>query len=506
MTEAFLQLRGIHKRFPGVVANDDISLMVEAGEIHAIVGENGAGKSTLMKILYGLYHPDQGEILIRGQHVRMAGPRTALSMGIGMVHQHFMLIPAFTVAENVILGSEPSPILSRREAEEHVRGFAERYGFRLDPSAPVASLSVGEQQRVEILKVLYRGAELLILDEPTAVLTPQEVVDLFRNLRGLRESGKTIIFISHKLEEVLALADRVSVLRRGRMVGTVRSSETNEAQLAEMMVGRPVLMRLQHPEVSPGEARLEAEQLRVTGTRGHIAVRGVSFVVRSGEIYGIAGVEGNGQTELVEALVGLRPIAGGTLRICGVDATRLGARQIRLLGTGHIPEDRHRRGLVLAMEMRENVILGHHFRPDFGRGPVLDERSVDEFAQRKVREYDIRVASTRTPALAMSGGNQQKVLVAREFAFGPRVLVAAQPTRGLDVGATEFVSARLLEAKEQGMAVLLVSSDLDEVLALSDRIGVMFSGEIVGEFAAATATARELGLYMTGARRQEAGA
>jgi simple sugar transport system ATP-binding protein len=506
MAEALLELRGIHKRFPGVVANDDISLRVEPGEIHAIVGENGAGKSTLMKILYGLYQPDRGEILIRGVQVRMAGPRTALALGIGMVHQHFMLIPAFTVAENVILGSEPAAVLSRREAEERVRELSERYGFRLDPSALVASLSVGEQQRVEILKVLYRGAELLILDEPTAVLTPQEVEDLFRNLRGLRESGKTILFISHKLDEVLALADRVSVLRRGRMVGTVLARETDETQLAEMMVGRPVLMRLERPEVPAGEPRLEVERLRVVGARGHVAVRDVSFAVRSGEIYAIAGVEGNGQTELVEALVGLRPIFGGTLRICGVEATHLGARQIRLLGTAHIPEDRHRRGLVLPMEMRENVVLGHHVRPEFGRGAVLDERAVDAFAQQKIQEYDVRVASTRTPALAISGGNQQKIIVAREFAFEPRVLVAAQPTRGLDIGATEFVSTKILEAKEQGMAVLLVSSDLDEVLALADRIGVMFGGELVGEFAADAVTARELGLYMTGARRREASA
>ncbi|MDR5683909.1 MAG: ABC transporter ATP-binding protein [Armatimonadota bacterium] len=505
MTQTLLELRGISKRFPGVVANDDISLRVERGEIHAIVGENGAGKSTLMKILYGLYQPDEGEILIRGRPVRMAGPRTALMLGIGMVHQHFMLIPAFTVAENVILGSEPSGVLSRREAERRVRELSDRYGFRLDPSAPVSSLSVGEQQRVEILKVLYRGAELLILDEPTAVLTPQEVEDLFRNLRGLREGGKTIIFISHKLDEVLALADRVSVLRRGRMIGTVQAGQTDETRLAEMMVGRPVLMRLERPQVAAGEPRLEADRLRVLGTRGRVAVRDVSFAVRSGEIYAIAGVEGNGQTELVEALVGLRPIAGGSLRICGADATHLDAREIRMLGTAHIPEDRHRRGLVLPMEMRENVILGHHVRPVFGRGFVLDDRAVDAFAQQKIHEYDIRVTSTRTPVLAMSGGNQQKVVVAREFAFEPRVLVAAQPTRGLDIGATEFVSGKVLEAKAQGMAVVLVSSDLDEALALGDRIGVMFGGELVGEFSAEAVTASELGLYMTGARRQEAG-
>lgn len=503
--DAFIELRGITKRFPGVVANDHIDLAVRRGEIHAVVGENGAGKSTLMRVLYGLYQPDDGAIAVGGRPAVIENPRRALELGIGMVHQHFMLIPVFTVAENVILGSEPVQGPGRlrlRQAEQRVADLCRQYGFALDPQAKVGNLSVGEQQRVEIIKVLYRGAELLILDEPTAVLVPQEVDELFSNLRRLREQGKTIIFISHKLDEVLAISDRISVLRRGRVVGTVAAAQTTKAQLAEMMVGRPVLLELDHPPVTPGDVRLEARRMRVAGAGGRQAVQNVSLAVRSGEIYGIAGVEGNGQTELVEALVGLRPIAAGQLFIEGRDVTHTSARAVRLLGVAHIPEDRHRRGLALPMAVWENMILGHHYRDDFVNGPLLDRPAITGFVADRVRDYDIRLTDTAVPALALSGGNQQKVIVAREFSFQPKVLVAAQPTRGLDIGATEFVQRQLLDARAHGMAVLLISAALEEVLSLADRLGVMCGGELVAEFRRGDVTAAELGLYMTGAKRQ----
>ena len=507
MNDLFIELRGITKRFPGVVANDRVDLRVRRAEIHAIVGENGAGKSTLMRILYGLYQPDAGEIAVNGQPAVIDSPRKALQFGIGMVHQHFMLIPKFTVAENVILGSEPIRRLGRlrmREAQHVVTELCAQYGFALDPAAEVGTLSVGEQQRVEIIKVLYRGAELLILDEPTAVLVPQEVDELFNNLRQLRAQGKTIIFISHMLDEVLAISDQITVLRRGRVVGTVQAADTTKAQLAEMMVGRPVLLQLVHPEVTPGDIRLEARGISVAGSsRGRkAAVRDVSLAVRAGEIYGIAGVEGNGQTELVEALVGLRPVTAGQILIDGRDVTHASARDIRLLGVAHIPEDRHRRGLILPMAVWENVILGHHYRNDFVNGALLDNSAIHRFVDTRVREFDIRVADTEVPALALSGGNQQKVIVAREFSFTSKVLVAAQPTRGLDIGATEFVERQLLDAKAKGMAVLLVSANLEEVLSLSDRLGVMYGGELVAEFRRGEATSAELGLYMTGTRRR----
>lgn len=507
--EHVIELRGITKRFPGVVANDHIDLAIRRGEIHALVGENGAGKSTLMRILYGLYQPDEGHISVNGQPVVIDNPRTALRLGIGMVHQHFMLIPRFTVAENVILGSEPAGAAGRlrlREAHERVAALCAQYSFALDPADHVAALSVGEQQRVEIIKVLYRGAEILILDEPTAVLVPQEVEDLFANLRRLREQGKTIVFISHMLDEVLTISDRITVLRRGRVIGTVSAQGTSKPQLAEMMVGRPVLLDLSHPQVTPGGVRLEAEGLSTEASGGQRAITDIALAVRAGEIYGIAGVEGNGQTELVEALVGLRPITRGRLLIDGRDVTHKSVREIRLLGVAHIPEDRHRRGLVLPMAVWENLILGLHRREEFVRHGLLERGPIDRFADERVRNFDIRIASLDTPALALSGGNQQKVVVAREFSFAPKVLVAAQPTRGLDVGATEFVERELLAAKAQAMAVVLISANLDEVLSLSDRIGVMHGGALVAEFGRGEASPGELGLYMTGTKRHRTGA
>ncbi len=500
-----IELAGITKRFPGVLANDHIDLAIRRGEIHAIVGENGAGKSTLMRILYGLYQPEEGTITVNGHRVVIDTPRRALELGIGMVHQHFMLIPRFTVAENVILGSEPTRAFGQvrlQEAHRRVAALCAQYGFALDPGQEVATLSVGEQQRVEIIKVLYRGADILILDEPTAVLVPQEVEELFANLRRLRDQGKTLLFISHMLDEVLAISDRITVLRHGRVVGTVSAAGTTKQHLAEMMVGRPVLLDLTYPAVEPGGPRLEARGLSTGAGGGRRAVSGISLVVRSGEIYGIAGVEGNGQTELVEALVGLRPLVSGTLLIDGHDVTNRSAREIRLLGVAHIPEDRHRRGLVLPMTVWENLILGHHYRKEFARLGLLDRDAIDKFVERRVEDFDIRVADPDTPTLALSGGNQQKVVVAREFSFAPKVLIAAQPTRGLDIGATEFVERQLLEAKTRGMAVVLISANLEEVLSLADRVGVMYGGALVAEFRRGEATPAELGLYMTGTRRR----
>ncbi|MGQ0570427.1 MAG: ABC transporter ATP-binding protein [Armatimonadota bacterium] len=499
------ELTRITKRFPGVVANDRVSLAIAPGEIHALVGENGAGKSTLMKILYGLYRPDEGSIAMRGVPVVLDSPRTAIALGIGMVHQHFMLIPRFSVAENVILGSEPAQAgrLDLAQARARIAVLADQYGLAVDPAAEVAGLSVGEQQRVEIIKVLYRGAEVLILDEPTAVLTPQEVDDLFANLRRLRAEGKTIVFISHILEEVLAIADRITVLRAGRVAGTLAARDATKAQIAEMMVGRPVLMDLAVPDSTPDTFQLQVKDAVVMGSRGRPAVRGISFAVRGGEIYGIAGVEGNGQSELIEALVGLRPLVAGRLLVKGEDVTHAGARRIRLLGVAHIPEDRHRRGLVLPMEVWENLILGHQMRPQFGRGAVLDRAAITRFAEDRIARFDVRPPMMGTLTLALSGGNQQKVVIAREFGFTPSVLVAAQPTRGLDIGATEFVRRQILAARSTGMAVVLVSAMLDEVLSLADRVAIIHAGQIVAECPRGTATPREIGLYMTGARRTE---
>jgi len=495
-----VELAGITKRFPGVLANDRISLAVAPGEIHAIVGENGAGKSTLMKILYGLYQPDEGTITVRGRRVVLDDARAAIRLGIGMVHQHFMLIPRFTVAENVILGQEPAHLgrLQLAAARTRIAALADQYGLAVEPDAEVAGLSVGEQQRVEIIKVLYRGAEVLILDEPTAVLTPQEVDDLFANLRRLRTEGKTIVFISHILDEVLAIADRITVLRAGRVVGTVPAAGATKAQIAEMMVGRPVLMDLPVEPVEPGPVQLQVVDAVVAGPRGRPAVRGLSFEVRSGEIYGIAGVEGNGQSELAEALIGLRPLVSGRLMIRGQDVSRAGVRGIRALGVAHIPEDRHRRGLILPMEVWENLILGHHARPVFGRGAILDRAAITAFARERVARFDVRTPSLTTPVLALSGGNQQKVVVAREFGFDPAVLIASQPTRGLDIGATEFVRRQLLRARASGMAVVLISAMLEEILSLADRIGVMHAGRLTAEVSRSEASLRELGLYMTG--------
>jgi ABC-type uncharacterized transport system ATPase subunit len=470
-------MRGITKRFPGVTANEDVTLDLRPGEVHALIGENGAGKSTLMRVLYGLYPPEEGTIEVRGAEVKIASPRDAIALGIGMVHQHFVLVDPFTVAENIILGSEGGPVLHHEEGEEAVAELARTYGFHIDPSAVVEDLSVGEEQRVEILKALYRGVEILILDEPTAVLTPAESEELFENLRALRADGKTIVFISHKLDEVLAIADRITVLRRGVVVGETTPAETDKAALAEMMVGRPVLFRLEKPEVKAGEVILRLDDLR--GGR----LRGLSLEVRAGEIVGVAGVEGNGQRDLADAIMGLRPLEGGQISLGGRDLAEATTEEIRDAGVAFIPEDRHEQGLVLDMTLWENGVIGRHDDEEFsGRFGILAIRRIKALAERLIHDFDVRTRSIESTARTLSGGNQQKLILARELETDPALLLAAQPTRGLDVGAIEFVWRQILDQKAAGRAVLLISAELDEIYALSDRIVTLYEGRITAEF------------------------
>ncbi len=495
-------MRGIVKRFPGVVANDHVDFEVRSGEIHALLGENGAGKSTLMKILYGMYRPDAGEILIDGERVRFRSPLDAIRRGIGMVHQHFMLVEPFTVAENVALGL-PS---SRRFVNDldrvaaRIQELAELYGFKVDPGAYIWQLSVGEQQRVEILKVLYRGASVLILDEPTAVLTPQEVEGLFRTLRRMKEEGHAIVFISHKLNEVLSISDRITVLRGGRVVGTIPAADATREELARMMVGREVVFRLERPAVEPGEVMLEIRDLWAMGDRGVPALRGVDLEVRAGEIVGLAGVSGNGQRELAEVIVGLRRPTRGRVRIGGTDVTGWPPAELIKLGLSYIPEERMRDGGVPEFSVEDNLVLKDHpFRP-FSRGIFLNFPEIARYAERLIGDFDIRTPSRRTPLKSLSGGNIQKLILARELSRSPKVLIAAQPTRGLDVSATEYVRRRILEQRERGTATLLISDDLDEILSLSDRIAVIYEGRIMGVVRTEEADIEELGLMMAGAK------
>ncbi len=495
-----LELRSITKRFPGVVANDAIDFDLLPGEVHALLGENGAGKSTLMNIVYGLYRPDGGEILIRGKPVTLGSAREAIMHGIGMVHQHFMLIPVMTVAENIVLASEPTHagvLLDYAASVERVRELSERFGLAVDPEARVENIGVGQEQRVEILKALYRGAEILILDEPTAVLTPQEAAELFEIIRGLQAQGKSIIFISHKLKEVVEIADRITVLRRGRKVDTISREGATETGLARMMVGREVLLRVEKKPAAPGQPMLEVHDLSVLDDRGLGAVRDVSFAVRACEIVGLAGVDGNGQTELIDALAGLRRPSGGEIRVRGQDVTRASARRVLDLGVGHIPEDRQRRGLVLEFSLAENLALHDYDEEPNSRFGWLFPRRLISRARKLLREFDVRGGGPQTRASALSGGNQQKVVIAREVAGDPDVLIAAQPTRGLDVGAIEYVHRRLVEVRDEGKAVLLVSLELDEIRALSDRILVIYEGRIVGEYDPKVAE-EDLGIAMTG--------
>ncbi len=495
-----VEMRGIVKRFPGVVANDGIDLIVERGEIHALLGENGAGKSTLMNVLFGIYRPDEGEIRVEGKRAQFHGPRDAVGAGLGMVHQHFMLIPRFTVAENVILGAEGERglRLDRRAASRRVGELAEAYGLRVDPDARLGDLPVGMQQRVEILRALHQGSRTLILDEPTALLTPQEVDELYGILQRLREGGGTIIFITHKLREVAAISDRVTVIRRGQTVGTRPTTQTTAAELAELMVGREVVLRVDRPPATPGEPILTAEGITCTGTRGEAALRGVDLTVRRGEIVGICGVEGNGQTELVEVLSGLRKPDAGRVQLNGHDVTGADPTVLRRAGVSYIPEDRHGRGLVLDFSLSENVLLGNVDDEPFSHGGRIDRGATGSITRRLMDRFDVRAPSVQTPARSLSGGNQQKLIIARELHREPDMLLAIQPTRGLDVGAIEFVHGRLVAERDAGRGVLLISFDLDEVLDLSDRILVICAGVIVGEFLSGRVSRTELGLRMGG--------
>jgi general nucleoside transport system ATP-binding protein len=502
-----LELRGITKRYPGIVADDHVDFDLRGGEVHALLGENGAGKSTLMNILYGLTKPDEGEIVVNGRQVSFASAKDAIEAGIGMVHQHFMLIPVMTVAENIVLGVEPvrdGVILDERGAEERVQELSHQFGLAVNPGALVANITVGQQQRVEILKALYRDARILILDEPTAVLTPQEAGELFAIIRSLQADGKSIIFISHKLNEVLEIADRITVLRRGRKIDTVTREGATEEGLARMMVGREVLLRVDKGPASPGDVALEVKELQVLDERGLEKVRDVSFAVRGGEIVAIAGVDGNGQTELIEAITGLRPFTSGTIGVGGrVFEGHCTPRRMVDAGIGHIPEDRHRHGLVLEFNLAENLALHDYDKPpDSKHGWLYPARLVGR-AVRLIRDFDIRGGGPLTLASGLSGGNQQKVVVAREVARNPVVLIAAQPTRGLDVGAIEYVHRRLVAERDEGHAILLVSLELEEVLSLADRILVMYEGRIVGEHAAGVGE-EEIGLEMLGGRKQAA--
>ena len=498
-SEPAIELVGIDKKFGAVHANKNINLTIAKGSIHGIIGENGAGKSTLMSILYGFYHADEGEIRISGKPVTIRDSQAAIAAGIGMVHQHFMLVENFTVLENVMLGAEGGQLLAKgvASARRELKRLEDDYGLEVDPDAVIEELPVGRQQRVEILKALYRGAEILILDEPTGVLTPAEADHLFKVLRVLRDQGKTIILITHKLREIMAITDAVSVMRRGEMVATRKTSETTVEELAELMVGRRVLLRVDKGEAKPGPVLLSVRNLTVKDSRGVIMVDDVSFDVRAGEIVGIAGVAGNGQSELLEAIAGIRKPSSGEIFIDGQPAAGIDAARLRELGLAHIPEDRHHMGLVLKFEEYENSILGYHRDPQYGSGALMDLDAVRRDAEEKIAKYDIRPPNPRLKTANFSGGNQQKIVVAREIERDPKMLIIGQPTRGVDIGAIEFIHRRIIEMRDAGKAVLLVSVELDEIRSLSDRILVMFAGKIVGE-KEADAGEQTLGLMMAG--------
>lgn len=496
-----LELRGITKRFPTVIANDDVSLAVQPGEIVALLGENGAGKTTLMNILFGLYTPDEGRVIIDGEELEHADPGAAIAAGVGMVHQHFMLVPVFTVAENVILGLEPLKGLDwidRNTARRLVREVSDRYNLSVDPDAMVEDIPVGVQQRVEIIKVLIRDARYIIFDEPTAVLTPQEVDEFFQIVRELKEDGKGVIFISHKLNEALEISDRIVVLRDGKSVGETNPKVATREQLAELMVGRPVLLTVDKEPATPGQVVLRVDNLVVLDDQAHRAVDGVTLEVCAGEIVGIAGVQGNGQTELVESIMGIRPSLAGTVFVGDEDVTKQSPRRIHQLDVAHVPEDRQESGLVMSFTVTENMVLDSYYDPPYSRGMSMDWDSATKASQRLVDEYDVKTTRVDVPVSNLSGGNQQKVIVAREFDRDVKLVVASQPTRGVDVGSIEYIHARIVERRDHGAAVLVVSSELDEVMALSDRVLVMFKGRIAGEFDPKTASNTEVGLAMLG--------
>ena len=511
MAEDFvIEMLHITKEFPGIKANDDVTLQLRRGEVHALLGENGAGKSTLMSVLFGLYQPEQGTIKKNGEEVRIKDPNDANALGIGMVHQHFKLVECFSVLDNIMLGVEPckAGFLQKSAARKRVVELSEKYGLRVDPDALISDISVGMQQRVEILKMLYRDNEILIFDEPTAVLTPQEIDELMEIMRGFKKEGKSILFITHKLNEIMAVADRCTVLRKGKGIGTVEIAKTTKEELSRMMVGRDVQFAVEKAPAKPGEPVLQVKDLKVPG-RVHKkdAVRGVSFTVRAGEIVCLAGIEGNGQTELVYGLTGLEKITGGSLTLCGQDITHASIRQRSKDGMSHIPEDRHKHGLVLDYTLEKNLVLQRYWEPAFQNHGFIKQGEVRAYADKLIEQYDVRSGQgSVTIARSMSGGNQQKAIIAREIDKDPKLLVAVQPTRGLDVGAIEYIHKQIVAERDRGTAVLLVSLELDEVMNLSDRILVMYEGEVVGEFDPKTTTVEELGLYMAGAKKQGKGA
>ena len=502
-----LELRGITKRFPGVVANDNVNLELNTGEVLSLIGENGAGKSTLMSVLYGMYKPDEGEILIDGAPLVFASPADAIAAGIGMVHQHFMLVPVFTVAENVVLGVEPTGSLGKLkidEARRMVREISDKYNLDLDPDAVIEDLPVGVQQRVEIVKVLLRDAKVVVFDEPTAVLTPSEIIEFFEIVKTLVSAGRGVVFITHKLKEALNIADRIAVLRRGKVVGEADPKTATESQIAEMMVGRPVQLTVDKNSAKAGDVVLKVTDLTVLDADGRTHVENVSFEVHSGEIVGIAGVQGNGQTELVEALTGLRKATSGVVALDGKDLTHSDPRERHQMGMAHIPEDRQRQGLVGGLSVAENLVLTRYHDDQFSHGVIVDWEAADAIAETLITEYDIRTPSKETGVGTLSGGNQQKVIVARELSRDLRLTIAAQPTRGVDVGSIEYIHSRIVKERDAGTAVLIVSTELEEVMALSDRLLVMYRGKVVAELDPKKVTPMEVGLYMAGSRPDSA--
>ncbi|MFD1178521.1 ABC transporter ATP-binding protein [Paenibacillus puldeungensis] len=495
-----VELKQITKRFPGIVANDSISLTLRKGEIHALLGENGAGKSTLMNILFGLYQPDEGSIKVNGETVTIDNPNKAIKLGIGMVHQHFKLVQPFTVTENIILGMEPKKGLNidYKSASAQVTKLSEQYGLRVNPNSKIQDISVGMQQRVEIMKILFRGADILIFDEPTAVLTPQEIEELMVIMRRLVAEGKSIILITHKLKEIMEISDTVTIIRRGKVIDTVETDKTNPSELAEKMVGRGVSFKIDKNDPQIGQPVLQLNDVRVKDKHGISILNGLNLEVKAGEIVGIAGVDGNGQSELIEAITGLRKIDSGSIKLSGKEIANLPARNIIENGLSHIPEDRHKRGLVLDFTISENMILETYYKAPFNKGGFLQNAEIEKHAKSLVEQFDVRTPSVETKARSLSGGNQQKAIIAREIDKNPDLLIAAQPTRGLDVGAIEFVHKQLIEQRDQGKAVLLISFELDEILNVSDRIAVIYEGRIVGEVLPKETNDQELGLMMAG--------
>jgi len=505
--EYVIEMLNIRKEFPGIVANNNITLQVKKGEIHALLGENGAGKSTLMNVLFGLYQPEKGEIKVKGKKVDITNPNIANDLGIGMVHQHFMLVNTFSITENIILGNEPKKgtTINIKDAEKQVKEISEKYGLAVDPSAKISDISVGMQQRVEILKTLYRGAEILIFDEPTAVLTPQEIKELIQILKTLIKEGKSIILITHKLKEIMEVCDRVTVIRKGEGIGTVNVADTNPNELASLMVGREVSFKTEKTPAKPKEDVLTINDLIVKDNRQVAMVNSLNLSVRAGEIVGVAGVDGNGQTELIEAITGLRKVSSGSIKINNKDITNYHPRKITESGVGHIPQDRHKHGLVLDFPIGENMVLQSYYKQPFSKSGVLNFKSIYDKAKELIKEFDVRTPSSSTLARALSGGNQQKAIIGREVDRNPDLLIAAQPTRGLDVGAIEFIHSRLIEQRDKGKAVLLISFELDEIINVSDRIAVIYEGQIVDIVDPKETTEQELGLLMAGSKRQKEG-